>query len=516
MNVLCFVESWLNESTKDLVNFNRYNDYHSLRESKRGGGVSIYVQNKFKSKILSEHSVVTDVIESLFVELQVSSTRILIGAIYRPPNSDPSQFISAIINLLTSLNIRNYKDLILCGDFNLDFLVYHDNIHVRDFINTLQSFSLIPLISKPTRVTDLSQTLIDNICMTNPDNILSGILYTDFSDHFPLFMIHRSILVCPAIMESVRVKYRRVGVVGMDGVLHDLIDHNFDAIYDGDVDVGTNLLCDTIQNYFVKHCPVVDRQISYKDSIKPWINSTLKIELKKRAKYFILYRRGLMSSQFYKQYRNNVTNNLRRAKKKYYQDLFDRYRKDLKKTWHSINNILKPKKKINSVKSIYVNNELITDNLSISNYMNYFFSNIGSSIADSIGHSSTDFKTYLSGNYPNSMYSLPTSDLEIKNIIMSLKNGSCITNFSAKILKHVVNVISPLLTSIINRSMLTGIFPSCLKLARVIPIYKGGDRTCLSNYRPISILPVVSKIFERVMYSRLYSYLHHRNVLTTY
>ena len=99
MNVLCFVESWLNESTRNLVNFNGCNDYHSLRDSKKGGGISLYIQSKFRSKLLPGQSSVTDVIESLFVELQASSTRVFIGVIYRPPNSDPSQFILSLIHI---------------------------------------------------------------------------------------------------------------------------------------------------------------------------------------------------------------------------------------------------------------------------------------------------------------------------------------------------------------------------------------------------------------------------------
>ena len=87
---------------------------------------------------------------------------------------------------------------------------------------------------------------------------------------------------------------------------------------------------------------------------------------------------------------------------------------------------------------------------------------------------------------------------------MSLKNKSChISTYSVKIIKHLSSIISPILTHLINKSISTGYFPKMLKTARVVPIYKSGDNTNVNNYRPISILPILSKIFEKIIFTLL-------------
>ena len=100
-------------------------------------------------------------------------------------------------------------------------------------------------------------------------------------------------------------------------------------------------------------------------------------------------------------------------------------------------------------------------------------------------------------------------------IIDNMQNKSApINTYSARIIKAVKHIISPVLSHIINKSLQQGHFPSCLKLARVIPLHKGGRKDDTNNYRPISILPIFSKIFERVVYNQLYGFLEKYNILS--
>ena len=102
----------------------------------------------------------------------------------------------------------------------------------------------------------------------------------------------------------------------------------------------------------------------------------------------------------------------------------------------------------------------------------------------------------------------------VENIINELKpkDSTGYDNISAKLLKYVKNEVSPALTLIINQSFATGIFPNRLKIARVLPLFKKEDEKLLSNYRPISLLPVISKIFERAMFAQLYTYFKDNNL----
>ena len=89
-------------------------------------------------------------------------------------------------------------------------------------------------------------------------------------------------------------------------------------------------------------------------------------------------------------------------------------------------------------------------------------------------------------------------------------------NISAKLLKDSVSVTLPLLTKIFNLSLSEGVFPDDWKNAQVSPIYKSGDKEECGNYRPISVLSVVSKLFEKLVYKQIYSYLDENNVLTSF
>ena len=107
----------------------------------------------------------------------------------------------------------------------------------------------------------------------------------------------------------------------------------------------------------------------------------------------------------------------------------------------------------------------------------------------------------------NSFFFRPTNNFEVNKIIMSLKNKpSNIKTYSVKILKYISSIISPILARLINISISTGHFPASFKIARVVPIFKSGDKNNVNNYRPISILPIFSKIFEKIVCNQLYNY----------
>ena len=146
--------------------------------------------------------------------------------------------------------------------------------------------------------------------------------------------------------------------------------------------------------------------------------------------------------------------------------------------------------------------------------LNDYFCSVGRRIADSvIVDNSCDFMTYLNGDYPNSFLFLPVAGPDIHKIILSLKNkpGS-IHTYSVRIIKYLSVILSPVVAELINKSLLAGVFPDFLKLARVVPIFKAGDPSDPSNYRPISILPLLSKIYEKIVHGQLYQYLEDRSV----
>ena len=115
--------------------------------------------------------------------------------------------------------------------------------------------------------------------------------------------------------------------------------------------------------------------------------------------------------------------------------------------------------------------------------------------------------SYFSSGIPYSFFLRPTCENEVNRIILNLKNKkSGINTYSTIIIKQLSSILTPIITKLINRSLATGHFPDFLKVARVITLYKTGDVTNVNNYRPISVLPILSKIFEKVAHKQLYAF----------
>ena len=165
-DVIAISETWQNDSSVNSVKLNNFlSDYLSFsvsRTNQRGGGVSIYVKNNHVCNLNPNLSFCYEnLLECVTVELTNNKNeKNLISCVYRKPGTDISEFNTCIENKFSS--VVN-KKMYLCGDFNIDLLKYEDHELTRTFVDTLFSLGLFPLITKPTRITDISETLIDNI-----------------------------------------------------------------------------------------------------------------------------------------------------------------------------------------------------------------------------------------------------------------------------------------------------------------------------------------------------------------
>ena len=167
--------------------------------------------------------------------------------------------------------------------------------------------------------------------------------------------------------------------------------------------------------------------------------------------------------------------------------------------------------------SVFHENRDITDPDIIANMYNDYFINIGKNLATNL-NGNISYKNYLKMPSKTTCHLERVTTSDVENIIDKLKNKSSsgYDGISNTILKSIKSVIINPLTLIINQMVETGIFPDVLKISKVIPIYKKGDVSLLSNYRPISLLPTLSKIFERVIYNQLYNYFVDNSLLTEY
>ena len=152
----------------------------------------------------------------------------------------------------------------------------------------------------------------------------------------------------------------------------------------------------------------------------------------------------------------------------------------------------------------------------IANTFNDYFVNISTNLASTIPYTQTQFTQFLTGSYPDSFVFYPTDNNEITAIIKDINPNkspgpACL---DPSVVKQTAEPLAPILSYIFNISMGSGRVPDQLKIAKVLPIFKADDNRKFSNYRPISILPIFSKILERVVYVRLMKYLTKHNILS--
>lgn len=162
-SVIGLSETWLNCRNINEFPLVNYHNTGMVRTNKQGGGVSLYINKSYQFRERVDLAVnIEDVIESQFIELTTKPNNIIIGIIYRPPNDKLDEFKECLAEILQKLDLQN-KKCFLMGDFNLDLLKIDGNHHIKDFTNMMFSSTFYPLISRPTRITNSSATLIDNI-----------------------------------------------------------------------------------------------------------------------------------------------------------------------------------------------------------------------------------------------------------------------------------------------------------------------------------------------------------------
>ena len=216
-------------------------------------------------------------------------------------------------------------------------------------------------------------------------------------------------------------------------------------------------------------------------------------------------------------YKNIIRRSICQAKKEYYHNTFKNYSNDLRKTWHTINDTLNKHKTNKTFPCEFKlsSGATVSDHTIIANSFNNFFVNIGKSTCANIQSNETSFDRYLI-NKPdcNFQFKSVTTE-EVLSIINSLKLKSSrgVDELSNKVIKYIKDAIVEPLTVIINQMINTGIYPDLLKISKVIPLYKKDDKAVLSNYRPISLLPSISKIFEKVIHLQLSGYLENNNLI---
>ncbi|XP_065682360.1 uncharacterized protein LOC136095558 [Hydra vulgaris] len=324
----------------------------------------------------------------------------------------------------------------------MDALSYEKFANIENFFNLLFEFNIIPTIFKPTRITNQSSSVIDNIltnCSLN-NKFESGLFIADFSDHFPVFHIAREV---QSNIDNKKcfVTYRNLSIKNLNNFKNKLQVEQWDKVYlSTDPSIAFDHFSNTLQSIFDNVCPKITTEIKNKKYKNPWMTITLIKASKRKQKLYVKFLKS----------KNKVDEKIYKYYKKFFQHTPCFY-------------IVQPNK---------------------------------------------TFDKFLGEKPTTSLNNETITKIEFNKAIIELKrNKSCgYDGISSNVAIYIMDSISKPLFYLISFSFENSIFPNKLKLAKINPILKKGDCINVSNYRPISLLPVLSSTLNNLLYKNQFGF----------
>lgn len=513
-----------------------YNSYYqdTLENKSKGTGVALYISQSFNAVVNYQVSHVSPNLETLFVNITSKQGPTVIGVVYRPPSGDFNQALKELHDILEKLPKSRTH---VMGDFNI-------NLHsktlasIRVFEEEVLGLGFTPLISTLTHEKPgCEPSCIDNILTNSPENtIASGTIALGVSHHHAVFQLFNGIdKACSNEERTVQYyDYCKSNVDKFEEQLKkSLISSNppeFSSFYE-------------IFNAKLESAFKLDRPKSSKRNSKanPWItpsviaavrnqNGLYKMWHKAKKRKCLLGRldnklrdtcacqncvRIPITYKKYRDYRKFKRQLIKETKRKYYGRKLGECQGDSKKTWRIINELrgkikrtIKPSFIVDSVK---VTNRRVIANEFIKHYSSVA-PKLNKAYTDDQGNLMSGYEQYLPKRNEYSMFLEDCNPDEIMKIISELQNGKS-SDIPIHIIKNTSHIITPYLVEYFNVLMQDGVFPDELKVGRITPIYKKDNEELIENYRPVSTLPVFGKIFEKIIYSRLYSFLTSKGLI---
>ena len=302
----------------------------------------------------------------------------------------------------------------------------------------------------------------------------------------------------------------------------DLNRHNWEQVLDSEnVNDSYNIFLSTVRKYFDKNCPVKTNKIKHKFTSKPWFTKGLVNACKKQKRLYKRYLKNRTKDNEYKYkiYKNKLTGIKRFCEKMYYSKLLENNKNDIKTTWKTLNKIINKNRTTSNYPDEFKDesNNLISNSNDIANNFNKFFVNVGPNLAKKIENdNSTSIYDYMDPPNDSTMYLTPVSEEEILTTVNQCKNkmSEDVNSLSMNVIKRIIRSVSTPFQHICNLSFQTGVVPDAMKIAKIIPLFKSGDRQLFTNYRPVALLPQFSKILEKLFCKRLNSFIEKNEIIS--
>ena len=486
---------------------------------RNGGGIIIYIRDDIPSRELNDHSS-TIHFEGIFFEINLRKSKWLLFGGYNPQKENIGNFVNQM-GIILDHYMPKYDNFLLLGDFNSEM---SENI-MKEFCDT---YSLSNLIKEPTCFKNIQNPSSIDLILTNRSRsfINSTALETGISDHHKL-----TITVMKRFFQKQAPKtisYRDYKNFNKNIFRNELLKELYSK------DKGTvsyEIFEEICIRLLSVYAPIKQRYVRANNS--PFMNKSLSkaVMTRSRLRNKFLKDPSNENRARYTKYRNYCTGLFRKEKKLFYNNIDIKVVTDNRKFWKIIKPLFSEKHFSSNKITLIEGEEIISNDQEIAELFNSFFANIVEKL-DIEGFSTCDYSydpemDYISNiikkfsNHPsiikikenvnvNAQFSFTT----VNNTIMTDKINSLdkkkpttFNNIPTKLLVENNDIISPFITEMYNQSNRKCIFPNSLKLADVTPAHKKEDRTKKDNYRNVSILPPISKIYERNMFDEISLYI---------
>ena len=514
-DILCVSETWLYPSINDkFLNIPGYNIYRE--DYGRGGGVCIYVRTDLKVAELEGEQLKVDGVECKWLSVQHRYLpSVIIGCLYRHPKASAESF-NFILDIFKNMLLRN-KPIFVLGDFNDDILKAGNKM--GKIINNLK---LEQMISEPTRITQNSASLID-LLITNKSSMITkvDVLPGPVADHEAIaFWLNLEKPKRPPVVKT----YRCLKNYSPDRFCNLLMDEvvTLNGILHTD-EVNTQVkILSTVMNKCINDCaPVVTREIVRPPA--PWINEDIKKSMKERDSLqrnlkYAKYNEELRDE--YKEQKRKVKSEINKGRKSYYREEFNRNKNNISGSWKTVKNMLG-----DNNDKFDLTAESKENLIAKAEKFNEYFANVGKSTyektQEELSRISNDMPQIDHENNDEGevLESFKPSPVDCETVILTIKNlretsavGS--DGISLRFVRDGLFILAFYLTIIINTSIVTHTFPDLWKHPFVVAAHKSGDIDEASNSRPISILPILSKVLEKIVANQLIIFLEVNKLLS--
>ena len=530
----------LAETNTDTVNSCLYQlkDYSSCYQDRffnsntnqhkgKGTGVCLYVHNSLNFTKICHLSLCKESIESLFICITNLPEPIIVGVIYRPPNSSLSEFNVEYEKIISDLHSK--KSYIL-GDYNINLLNITSSLE-QQYEEATFAGGFTPVISVPThQMPHCTRSCIDNIHTNDIDpSIVSGVISDKISHHHPIFMMKQlpaTVVIgqdSPSEKLTIHYNYSNANLKK----LCDEIERDIDKFYH---------YCDSFESFITLFqekidisCKLLTPRTTKRNNVtNPWITPGLINSIEKKSRLFFEWCKtktlacpdgDLVKLASYKEYNKFLKIIIKAAKSNTYAEKFEKCKGNSKKTWELINE-LRGSTKTATKDDFVIDGQRVTCRRIIATKFNEYLTSLASNLNENVSLATDhltiqpmeSFVQYMSKSIDSSIYLEDTNPTEIAEIIASFENGNA-SDIPIIVLKKTAHLISSVLAPLYNNYMQRGTFPSLFKVGKVTPIFKKDNKECIKNYRPVSILPIFGKIFEKIIYKRLYAFLTANGVL---